>query len=112
MSKNKVTAGIIIVIFALSLFLAGMMFEKKMFYDANNEKKPDSGQSQILSGEDGSFSLGDVNGDGSVTAADMVKLARYIENKKEQIVIENADLTSDGKTDKKDLDTLKNILAQ
>ncbi|MCL1810034.1 MAG: S-layer homology domain-containing protein, partial [Clostridiales bacterium] len=57
------------------------------------------------------FIYGDVNGDGTVDAADATKLAKYLVGHNDQIVLEAADLDGDGEITMKDLAILQRHLA-
>lgn len=55
-----------------------------------------------------SYWLGDIDGDGKVTIADLVQLNKILQGKKE--AVEMADVNQDGKIDKKDAQTLVDML--
>ena len=53
---------------------------------------------------------GDVNGDGEVTNADLIRLRRYLSGQNVSAETGNADLNGDGKVDLKDLMLLQLLL--
>ena len=55
--------------------------------------------------------VGDVNGDGEVTNADLIRLRRYLSGQDVSAETGNADLNGDGKVDLKDLMLLQMRLA-